>query len=172
MEILTIILASSVISTILSSYVSKYLQNDSYKKEYYKEIIKKRLEAYESIERQIGILTNVVLSDDDNKYYHLMFSESEGGHFQHQTDLMIAMYKSIWIDADTLKSLKKLNTIFLEINQKTHDKSPKEIEEIAKDYYERLKECRNELESSVMRDIYDLHDMKKLYKNTKRCMKK
>ncbi len=77
MEIIGLIisssLASAIITTILGGIISGWLKRIDYADEYYKQILKRRIEVYELLEAEIGILKQSCL-DDDGKAYHLVFA--------------------------------------------------------------------------------------------------
>ncbi len=177
MELIKILLASSVIagltSVIVSYFTSLRLKKLDFKNEYYKEIFKKRLNAYQNIENQIAVLKSVVLGND-NKPYHMIFSSGESEFYKYQQNLMLAISSSLWIDDKTTKELEKLNNLFFNINNRINNKNQIEIEEIGKEYYQRLADLRFNLENLVKTGLYDLHDVKKAFiikrKNEKRTI--
>ncbi|MFA5563235.1 MAG: hypothetical protein WDA32_03495 [Candidatus Caldatribacteriota bacterium] len=60
MEIIALVisssLASAIITTILGRIISGWLKRIDYADEYYKQILKRRIEVYELLEAEIGIL--------------------------------------------------------------------------------------------------------------------
>ncbi len=80
MDTITIILTSSVVSAIISSLVNSFfsfrLKSVDYKYTYYKEILSKRLNAYQFLEAQIAVLKAIVLDEEDNQTYHMVFNRA------------------------------------------------------------------------------------------------
>lgn len=167
METLNLILTSSIIATIVSTIVSYIisirLKKLDFKNEYYKEILKKRLVAYEHIEIQLSLLKAVVLGDDKLPY-HIIFGEGEVKFLEYQTNLFLAINKSLWIDSETAKSLEVLNDLFFNLNNKVFGRTDEEIVEIGKQYYKKLSDLRFELENKTKKGLYNLHDMEKAFK--------
>jgi hypothetical protein len=174
-ELTKIILASSVvagfISAIVSYFTSLRLKSLDFKNEYYKVILKKRINAYEHIERQIGVLKLIVLGDD-KKPFHNIFIEGEARFLEYQQNLFFAITSGIWIDEKTSKELDKLNNLFYNLNNHIHNKSKEEMEEIGKEYYSKISGLRISLEDAVKTGLYDLHDMKKAFKINKNRKKR
>ena len=174
MEWFNILLASGLISALTSYFVSIRLKNQDFKNAYYKEIIKKRLNAYTFIENQISAMKGVILGDD-NRPYHFIFGQGELKFLEYHKDLLIAISLSLWIDDKTVEKLQDINDIFFTLINKVHNKSNDEIEEIGKEYYQKISDLRFELEQTAKTGLYQLHDMKKAFKgkrkNTKRKIK-
>lgn len=143
-----------------------------FKNEYYKEILKKRIKAYEFIERQIAVMKTVVLDKTDGKPYHLILSEDENTFHEFQKDLGLAISYSLWIDGKTSKTLDELNQLFYEINNLIIDKSKSEVENIGKQYYQSIADYRIRLELDLKKGLYDLHDVKKIFKEKRRNTKR
>ena len=62
--IVTSAIFSGFVSALISYLVSIRLKRLDFQNDYFKEILKKRLDAYDYIERQIAVLRGVVLDDD------------------------------------------------------------------------------------------------------------
>ncbi|MCL3780959.1 hypothetical protein EMN47_11250 [Prolixibacteraceae bacterium JC049] len=173
-ELLKTVITSSVFAGIISAVVSYFttlrLKKYDFKTEYYKEILKKRLNAYQYIENQIGVLKAVVMGDD-KRPFHMMFSEGETKFLEYQQNLLVAISFSLWIDETTVKELEKLNNLFFNINNHVHNKDVEKMEEIGKHYYQKISDLRFSLENSVKTGLYNLHDIKKAFK-TKKINKK
>jgi len=174
-ETIKILLASGVIAGIVSAIISYLtsirLKKMDFKNEYYKEILKKRLHAYEFIENQIAIMKSVVL-DDDGKPYHMIFGQGESKFYEFQKNLMLAISYGLWIDNKTSETLDEINNLFFNLNNHINKKSDSEIEEIGKEYYNRVSGLRIQLERDVKNGLYDLHDIKKIFKYKKRNKKR
>lgn len=167
MNILEIVLASSVISGIVSAIISYYfnlrIRKLDYKNEYYKILINKRLEAYQFIENQTAVLRNVTIDDIDNKTFHLMFSYGEDKFIDFQKNIMLANSKGLWIDKETSNTLTEFNDLFYNINEKVFKKSREEIEEVGKLYYKPISALRVKLENNLRKGFIDLHNIEKIF---------
>nr|WP_319401658.1 hypothetical protein [uncultured Carboxylicivirga sp.] len=174
-ELIKIILTSSVIAGLVSAIVSYFttlkLKKYDFKTEYYKEILKKRLSAYQHIENQIAVLKGDAM-DSDGKAYHMIFNEGETKFIEYQQNLFIAIAYSLWIDDETVKQLEKLNHLFFNLNNHVHGKSREEMELIGKKYYQRISDLRFNLENSVKKGLYNLHDVKRAFKTKKKNEKR
>ena len=165
-ELLEIILTSTVVSAIISSVVALVLKNVDFKNEYYKEIIKKRLEAYGYVERQIAVLKSSAI-DDDNKPCHLIFFYGADKFLEFQDNLFAAMSYGMWIDKETIKELERLNDLFFTINCKIKNKTETELINIGKEYHKTILTSRNNLEQATKKGLYEITNMKKMFKVTK-----
>ena len=67
----------------------------------------------------------------------------------------------------TVKELENLNGLFFNLNNHIHKKSKEEMEEIGKEYYQRISNLRFRLENSVKAGLYNLYDVKKAFKTKK-----
>lgn len=169
-ELLKVVLTSSIfaglISVFVSYFTSRHLKKIDFRNEYYKEILKKRIQAYEYILKQIEVLKAVVL-DDDKKPYHNIFCYGEDKFIEFQQNLLKAISLSIWIDDKTTEQLEILNNLFFNLNNKMGGISKSEIVGIGKEYYKKISDKRFDLENSVKRGFYDLHNLKKIFKPKK-----
>lgn len=170
--ILTSSLIAGIVSAIVSYFISVRLKNLDFRNEYYKEILKKRLTAYQYIESQIMVLKSVILDKKDNLPYHLIFSYSDREFFDYQKNLIMAINYSLWIDNKTTNILEKLNELFYSLNIKTKGSTEIEMQNIGKQYYQKISDLRFELENSTKEGLYDLHDIKKAFKTKKKNTKR
>lgn len=172
MDFLNVILTSSIIasifSAIISYVVSKRLKVIDFKNEYYRELVKKRLAAYQSVENFISVLRGVILDETDKKAYHVIFAFGYSEVINKQAELMNSIANGIWVDNDTMIKLERLNSLFFNINSKTLKKSNEEVINIGKEYYQKLSDLRFELEVATKKGLYDLHDVAKLLRKSKK----
>lgn len=177
MDVINVVLASSVIagfiSVLVSYFTTLWIKKYDFKADYYREILKKRLDAYQFIENQIAVLKTVVLGDD-NKPYHIIFSNGEDDFLKYQQNLIAAISSTLWIDDKTSLILEELNSLFFNLNNHINLKNDEEIQEIGKEYYKRISDLRFRLEMSVKVGLCNLHDIKSIFKtkkeNTKRII--
>ena len=169
-ELIKIILTSTVVATIVSSVtsyiLSLHLAKVGFKNEYYKAIIAKRLTAYQYIEAQIAILKNIVL-DEDKKSYHTIFAYGEEEFVEYQQNIHLAISNGIWIDQNTMTELENLNDLFFSLTNHVHNKPKNEMISIGKKYYKEISDKRFSLENSVKRGLFELYDVKKIFKTKK-----
>tara|TARA_R110002012_G_scaffold99170_2_gene237084 strand:+ start:1896 stop:2444 length:549 start_codon:yes stop_codon:yes gene_type:complete len=174
-DITTIILTSSliagVISSLISFFISVTLRKMDFRNDYYKEILKKRLYAYQFIENQIVVMKAVVLGDD-GKPYHMIFSQGEEKLLEFQKDMGLAITYSLWIDDKTSNSLDELNNLFFNINNQVYGKSEDDVIKIGQKYYQKVADFRISLENDIKNGLYDLHDIKKIFKRKTKSSKR
>ena len=77
MDILTIVVSSTVTSALISGLIGGWFSLRSKQAEYaniyYKMILERRMVAYEEVERLIGEI-KIAVVDNDQRPYHLLFS--------------------------------------------------------------------------------------------------
>ncbi len=108
MEIITIIISSSVIATILSIFFNFVLQNLNYKREYYKKIIDKRIEAQDYIINIIDEL-KVMVHLDNGEICNIIFFSGEMRYSNFIVTLALTTNQSFWLSDE-------LNDVLLELN--------------------------------------------------------
>lgn len=163
--ILSSALISGTLSALISYFVSLHLKKKDFQNEYFKEILKKRLAAYEHIELQIAVLKTTVLDEDDGRPFTLAVAVDETEFQNFQKDLSLAMTRSLWIDENTVHALEDLNSLLYRIENHVRGKSASEIMTVAKDFYREVSKTRQNLEVCMKKGLYNLHDMKKAFKN-------
>jgi hypothetical protein len=175
MNVINVVLASSVVAGLLSVIVSfittLWIRKYDFKADYYKEILKKRMDAYQFIENQISVLKAVALGDD-KRPYHMIFSYGEDAFLEYQKNLFAAITSTLWIDDKTSLILEELNSLFFNLNNHINQKTDDEIEEIGKEYYNRISDLRFKLEMSVKVGLCNLHDIKSVFKTKKENSKR
>lgn len=168
LELIKVILTSSLIagilSVIVSAIVSIKLKNLDYKNEYFKKILEKRLDAYKFLETQIAVLKSTVL-DEDAKAYHMIFAYGEDKFYEFQQNLIAAMVYSMWINDNTVDHMEKLNELFFKILRKVEGDDVKQLVRIGKVHYHEISDLRKSLEDSVRKDLLNLHNLKKFKKS-------
>lgn len=159
MEILEIIIASSLVAAIVSGLISMIQANIEYRNEYYKKIIEKRFQSYESIERVLYFFSTAVTDNRDNKMYYVIFGE-DNNPFPSEYYLLVSKLSkaNIWISEKVSNELNRLNYFIIE---KSIDF--KNIED-GKKYYKELGEIRNDILIVVKTDILKLHKVGKALK--------
>lgn len=110
--------------------------------------------------------------DDDGKPYHMILGQGESMFHEFQKNLMLAVSHGIWIDSKTSETLDEVNNLFFNLNGHIYKKSDSEIEKIGKKYYNQVSRLRIQLEKDVKNGLYNLHDIKKIFKSKKRRKKR
>lgn len=159
MEMLEVIIGSSLIAAIVSGLLSMVQSNIEYRNEYYKKIIEKRFQSYEMIERVLYFFSTSVTDNKDNKMYHVIFGEENNSFASEYYLLITKLSKSnIWISEKVSNELNKLNYFIIENNINFMN-----IED-GKKYYKVLGDIRNDILIVVKKDILKLHKVEKALK--------
>lgn len=154
-------LASAIISTVLGGVVSSWLKRIDYADEYYKQVLQRRVEVYELLEAEIGILKQSCL-DDDGKAYHLIFAYGKDKFYDLQKGLMVVMAKSLWLTDDLQDIVVSINRELLDVSFRAQD--DEQLISVGKDKYEKIATLRHRLENSFSYDIGTLHRIKPFLK--------
>lgn len=161
-EIVTLVLSSSLLSaiatTVLGGIVSGLLKRADYADEYYKQVLQRRIEAYEVLEAQIGLLKQSVL-DNDKKIYHLVFAYGIDKFHELQQGLMLVMSKSLWLSEELQNAVVDINREFLDASFRASDDAS--LVAVGKVKYERIATLRHSLEHIFSEDIGSLHEIKR-----------
>lgn len=156
MELLTIILTSTLIAGIVSAVANGWFglrgRQDEYKNAYYKLILERRLAAYEEVEKLIASI-KVAVIDKDHRPYHLLFSKDldEVGVYatMHGT-----MSSALWLSDNLFDLTRELNVL---VFQRTKALG---LVEFGKQNYRALGELRTKIEKAHLRDLLTLHDVR------------
>lgn len=167
MELIKFIFSIPYLSHILVALLSAGLtflttwriKKIDYRNEYYKNIINKRLQAYQFVENQIAVLKSSIIDSEDKLAYHVIFSFDRDKFFEFQNNTHLALSQSVWLDEITIKNIEKLNEFFFQINEDSSD-----LVKLGKQYYHKLAGLRNEIEKSLVAEIYQLHEVEKFIK--------
>lgn len=154
-------LASAIITTILGGIISGWLKRVDYADEYYKKILKRRIEVYELLEAEVGILKQSCLADD-GKAYHLVFAYGKDSFYDLQKGLMVVMAKSLWLSDDLQDIVVSINREFLDASFTAQD--DEELINVGKDKYQTIANLRHQLEQKFSHDISTLHQIKPFLK--------
>ncbi|MHC9242558.1 hypothetical protein [Pseudomonas aeruginosa] len=161
MEILALVLSSSlasaVISTVLGGMISGWLKRIDYADEYYRQVLQRRIEVYELLEAEIGILKQSCLADD-GKAYHLIFAYGINSFYDLQKGLMAVMAKSLWLSDELQDIVVSINRELLDASFIAQD--DEELINVGKEKYQKIASLRHQLEQRFSRDIGALHQIK------------
>jgi hypothetical protein len=156
------ILSSAVIASIISSVFMILTKRMDFRNEYYKEIIKRRLETYELIEKQIMLLKSSTLIEDSKSMVHLIFIYGKDEYEKFQSNLFLAVAKGLYISSETINSLIKLNRILVKISIKA--KNNDDLIKAGIENYIIIAELRDELENKFIKDLKSLYKLKNMFK--------
>lgn len=154
---ITTILTSSLIAGLVAGLITIYGKGIDFQNEYFKMILKKRIDAYDWIEKVVLLLksTTETVGDKDHPYHDIWVIEDV-----FEDMLNNALLNNLWISRELCELLLKLKFIYM----KELDKGPK-IEDrilIGKKYYEELEEIRDSIENFLRKDLSCLHKVKSI----------
>jgi hypothetical protein len=150
-------LVSAIITTILGGVISGWLKRIDYADEYYKQILKRRIEVYELLEAEIGMLKQSCLPDD-GMAYHLVFAYGIDSFYDLQKGLMTVIAKSLWLTDDLQDVVISINREFLDASFRAQDDEG--LINVGKEKYQAIAKLRHQLEKKFSRDISTLHQIK------------
>jgi len=162
-EIIGLVLGSSLLSTIMSSFIEWRIQARNYKREYYKKLLEKRLDAYEAVEsitREMGGLVH----QDDGMLCPMIFGLGEDYWDRFFLQVMYASSKSFWLSNKTTEKLSELNIFLINSVSKELVNSVNRNDtliQIGVTLREDIRIRRNEIIESLYRDFQSLSDISK-----------
>lgn len=164
MDTLVIVLSSTVVSAIVSALVGGWFslrsKQNEYANVYYKMILERRLAAYEELERLIAAI-KVAVIDDDQKPYHMLFSQDDD-HVNIYKTLLGTMSNALWLTDDLFQLTRQLNLLVY-----TGTPGESGFIEFGKKNYTAVAELRTKLERLHARDMLSLHDVPAFLKSKK-----
>lgn len=170
-DIITLILTSSVVSAIVSIFANSFTQKVSFRNEYYRQLIAKRLAAYQSAEIVLMQLMpqsiyNIVDSKTGEKVSLKLISPmmSKSHYDQCFKFFEETMQQSLWINSETTATLLELNSVLIdiptELDLKENNMSFKfEDIERAKEISTKLRKLNGRLSTQIRDDLSQLHDV-------------
>jgi len=162
-SIIISIISSSVIATVFASIINIFIKKIEFKQAYYRIILDKRLKAYEWLENQIALLKTTVADDRDNKSYHIIFSYGINEYYDFTKNIMLANAYSLWINERTNVILNDLLHIFNQINLEIKGDKEEMLINLGKNYYFKISDLRNTLESTVRNDLLYLYKFSDIF---------
>jgi hypothetical protein len=163
-QMLLAILSTSAISAIIGAVIAglynlRAKRND-YVNDYYKAVIARRIAAYEQLEKLIGQLKACVVSEGDNRPYHLLFSSEKVEDWTRAfVSLGNAMDQGLWLSDEVFDKLRDLNYLLFRFNK------PASVIEFGKQNYQTVATWRADLERLLAKDMLRLHDVKRFLKH-------
>jgi hypothetical protein len=156
-----IVLSTSAVSAIISAVVSGFYnlraRRDDYVNDYYRTVIKRRIAAYEQLEKLITQL-KIAVVDKDNRPYHLMFAVDEHSQPDPHTNLIGVMALGLWLSNEVFAKTRELSILLFSL------KAGNELE-FGKTNHEKISTLRAELERLMARDMLNLHDVEGFLKS-------
>lgn len=161
METLVLVVSSSlfsaVVTTVLGGVVSGWLRRIDYADEYYKQVLKRRIEVYELLEAEIGLLKQSCLADD-GKAYHLVFAYGKDSFYDLQKGLMVVIAKSLWLSDELQNIVVSISREFLDASFAAQD--DESLVNVGKEKYQKIASLRHQMEKRFSHDISALHQIK------------
>ncbi|MHB8354908.1 MAG: hypothetical protein ACYDCF_10815 [Burkholderiales bacterium] len=164
MDIWTVLLSSTLVSGIVSALVGGWFslrsKQNEYTNMYYKMVLERRLAAYDEVEGLIAAIKIVVI-DDDQKPYHLLFSQDDD-HVNVYKTLVGIMPSALWLTDDLFELMTQLNRLVY-----TGTPGDSGFIEFGKKNYTVVADLRAKLERLHARDMLSLHDVPAFLKSKK-----
>ena len=158
------VIASAFAGGLLTYIGNVIIKQKEYRDAYYKEIIKKRLEIYDALERQVAVLKNSA-DDGSSQMYHVIFSYEEDAFHQFQRNLIYAMSHSLWVSGTTHTVLIEMSRLFFNVSNEIENNSS--LTDVGKKYYAQIATVRDKLEGRIASDMMTLHKVKQFLKGKK-----
>ena len=166
-EIFTAILTSSFLSAGLTAWVNWRIQNNNYKNDFYKKLLDKRIKAYESVERLICSLKQLVHIKESELCNQFCYLGKD--HFD-RFIISITAQDSFWLNDDISGKITQFNIFIIQKISYKIDKTKNPDEELIRlgiVNRDKIKEKRLELEDLLYQDLKGLHKIKSFIKNRK-----
>lgn len=161
---LMISILGNIIVAFIAFWAGSSSQRRSYRDEYYKTVIQKRIEAYQFVEKQLGVMRMTVLDECDNKQYHAFFDNSGDKIFNYRHNLYQAIARCTWLSSEMMEALASLDDFFFEIDGKIEDDRDANIE-IGKQYFSKLKSVQIRIGEILITDMEKLYEVKSFLKS-------
>jgi hypothetical protein len=155
-----ILVSSSVISAAISACIAGLInlrgKRNEYVNDYYKTVIKRRIIAYEELEKFIVRLKASVVGDD-NRPCHVMFVFGENTE-DPRVSLVGLTAHALWLSNEVFAETRKLDILLFGLKQGN------EIE-FGKKNYQAIATHREALERLMAKDMLNLHDVRGFLKS-------
>jgi hypothetical protein len=152
-----VLVSSSVLSAAISAGIAGLINlragRADYVNDYYKTVLKRRLAAYEQLERLIMNLKVSVVDPPDQRPYHLIFTNDPNGENSPHVVLFGVMSQGLWLSNEVFEESRKLDIVMFGLKQ--GDEIP-----FGRRNYEAIATIRQELERLMAKDMLNLHDVK------------
>ena len=168
-QLITLVLSSSVFAAILTSLTNYFLQQENYKRDYYKKILDKRLDAYNNVENIIGQL-KIIVRLDNGKACPIICSNGRDYFGEFLIALATGGYKSFWLSDKVGGKLTEINVYLMqEIDNEIDENGneDKQLEQLGVQHRDKIQGYRNELSELLYKDFSELHDVNKFIKSNR-----
>ena len=166
-EILSFLFASSVIAALVSSITAYLIKKYEYRSEYFKLVLNKRLEAYQKLEELLIHFRITANDESDHQFYYSLIFDKRKYLENFITKLSLLRFESIWFSNEVIISLDKLGQIFMIIDQAYKGKSDALLIAEGKKRYKEFAKLKKDLEVTIIRDLENLADVRKHFRNKK-----
>ncbi|MFT3884614.1 MAG: hypothetical protein QM724_04035 [Flavobacteriales bacterium] len=162
LDLLVLLLGSSLLSAGLTSWISWLISKANYKREYYKKLIDRRLDAYEHVEGIINSLSTLVHTDEGG-LCPFVCAGGEARWTSFLFDVLKTGSKSVWLGHEISGLMTELNTFMLNdiANHlaETGDNT-EHLERLGIMHREAFRQRRTKLQEVLYRDLKDLSNIK------------
>ena len=135
----------------IAGIINLRAKRNEYVNDYYKTVIKRRITAYEELEKFIVRLKTSVVGDD-NRPCHVMFVFGENAEDPRVSVVGLTAH-ALWLSNEIFAETRKLDILLFGLKQGN------EIE-FGKKNYQAIATHREELERLMAKDMLNLHDVK------------
>jgi hypothetical protein len=173
-KLILFLLGSTVLSAVVSSAVTLITSALQYRRDYYREVIRRRLEAYESVHRVLSELRFLQYrkgaeAHHQAEVFHTAFASGEDGVAALDALLQQAMGESLWLDDRTRNRLVSLNRLLLRVPKSG---TPEEIISAGIAIRDELTAERERLELTTAQSLGRLHKIRSFLRRKARAAKK
>jgi hypothetical protein len=167
LQIVSLILSSSITSAVITAFVSWLIQKDNYKREYYKKILDKRLKVYTDIEKIITQLNVMAHYEGTNKLIPFFCSQGDEIFAEFIGKFGLVTGNSFWLSDELSDKMQKFNIYLLRMSYKVIEAQniDSQIEDLGFQNRDEIKKYRDEVRVLMLRDLFELHNIKKFIKN-------
>ncbi len=162
-DIIALVLTSSLLSAGLTSVVNWYIHKNNYRNDYYKKLLDKRLVAYENVQDLLSFLTGTLQLEDGRLcVFELANGQEHFGKFL--TKLFYTIENSVWLSEKTSDLLFQLNLFFLKEIDNVIDENEnydQQLMELGVLYRSKIKQLRFDLQQQLYIDLSSLHKINK-----------
>jgi hypothetical protein len=155
-------LLGALLGTLITGLFSLRAKRNEYVNDYYKKVIDRRIAAYEQLESLIVSLRTTFLGKD-NKPYHLLFSQDEGGGLKPAYQMLHGIAsQALWLSDEAFDKARELDRLVWRF--KDSKNTPIEF---GQQNYQALAILRENLERTLAADMLGLHDVGRFLKRKK-----
>jgi hypothetical protein len=165
-QIIVLALSSSVLAAALSVAGSHVLAALQFRREYHKEIIRRRLTAYESVDRLVAKL-RLVTYDNQGRLAHVVFAAGRQANLDALAAATDVLSEALYVSDEVRDALLKVNVELLGLSE---DASAQEAFDVGVQKYEALSTMRQHLEALVARDLMTLHEIDRFLRLRQRSL--